>query len=159
MLAKPINFRHNLRTFGLKTMESQQTAPTCQIPGCKFLTDHVTPGHTCYFCCKFGHGPRQCRNQRLISELAKYNDDIMPETLQCEIAGCPTKHLHKTSGHPCSLCNHAGHTEDACPANLCINCNKPGHLFRLCPSRLCFVVCCHFPMSARLKYTKTYKII
>ncbi|VVU94614.1 hypothetical protein CPAV1605_339 [seawater metagenome] len=83
---------------------------TCSVNNCRFPKTHVTLGHLCGKCKKYGHGQMECGDQKKIDELknASQYDRIEPETY-CKIPQCNSRLFHTTSAHHCKICfgNHS----------------------------------------------------
>lgn len=77
----------------------------CKVAYCRFSFSHVTNGHKCGRCGKYGHGDAECRNQANIRFLENYIHDILPEDKQCKIIDCKYKELHTNDAHHCPKCN------------------------------------------------------
>lgn len=92
------------------------TQKPCQVIDCRFSYTHVTKGHQCGICKKFGHGQLECGNQILIKDLKNYDNDNLPEHLCCKRPYCAYPKLHTTSAHKCVLCN-GFHSKYNCPTS------------------------------------------
>ncbi len=88
----------------------------CNITDCRFSLSHVSKGHQCGICKKFGHGQLECGNQVLIKNLKIYDKDTLPDHLHCKRPYCVYPTLHTTSGHKCVLCNDF-HSKYNCPTS------------------------------------------
>ena len=93
----------------------------CKVSGCRFSHSHVTRGHKCGVCKKYGHGEIECGNHRKQCQLSiHYNDTV---SKPCAFAGCKYSQYHTTDAHHCTKCNERYHTEATCPQNrICISC-------------------------------------
>ena len=92
------------------------TQKLCQVIDCRFSSTHVTKGHQCGICKKFGHGQLECGNLTLIKDLKIYDNDNLPEHLRCKRPYCVYPSLHTTSAHKCVLCN-GFHSKYNCPTS------------------------------------------
>lgn len=96
----------------------QSITTRCIVKGCRYKECHVSKGHQCGTCNKFGHGQLECSNVELMNKLLahpKYND-ILPEYKQCTRSKCKYKEYHQTHGHMCKLCNNK-HSKYNCMHN------------------------------------------
>jgi hypothetical protein len=91
---------------------------TCQVSQCRFSTTHTTSAHQCGICGEFGHGQLECFDERLKTELNRYNLDKLPTHLWCNL--CPSdsacRKMHSRESHICLNCGErtTNHTTDAC---------------------------------------------
>ena len=92
------------------------TQKSCQVTDCRFSPTHVTKGHQCGICKKFGHGQLECGNQTLIKDLKIYDNDNLPYYIHCKRPYCIYPSLHTTSAHKCVLCN-GFHSKYNCPTS------------------------------------------
>lgn len=86
----------------------------CKVTNCKFPNLHVTLGHKCERCCKYGHGEFECNKLEKIIYLEKF-DNTLPLLLQCKFGGCKYYKYHTTQNHQCSLCTEYLHSNNSCP--------------------------------------------
>ena len=90
----------------------------CQVRHCRFSNTHVTIGHKCGKCRKYGHGVLECNNLVLINTLCLYKNNILPEKDWCIVPNCKFNKLHITKAHQCQKCKIIGitrfHSEDNC---------------------------------------------
>lgn len=87
----------------------------CKVKNCRFKYNHITSGHQCEKCLKYGHGVHECGSFNKISlleDLSK-NDKINKDNF-CKIIGCKFYWTHNTDGHSCSICG-ANHSMLNCP--------------------------------------------
>lgn len=89
----------------------------CMVSECRFPTYHVTAGHNCGSCKKYGHGIIECTNPIKKAALASYMSDILPASKQCKFGECKYKHLHTSEAHHCTLCQNRMHSLNTCPKN------------------------------------------
>lgn len=93
----------------------------CLIQGCRFPKYHLSSGHYCLKCGKFGHGRIECGNNDKMSNLRKLINNcdnfIIPKHLHCSVIGCKFRENHTTSSHVCSFCKGSGHSYLNCPLN------------------------------------------
>ena len=68
----------------------------CQVRHCRFSNTHVTMGHKCGKCGKYGHGVLECNNLGLINTLCPYKNNILPEKDWCSVPNCKFHKLHIT---------------------------------------------------------------
>ena len=81
-----------------------------KIIDCKNPISHVTLGHKCEKCSKYGHGETECDNFDSIQNLYhKHRYDRLPSHLHCTFEGCKYFWLHTNSEHCCGNCgeNHS----------------------------------------------------
>lgn len=93
----------------------------CMVLGCRFPTYHVTAGHKCGTCGKYGHGIRECSDVFKKAKLASFMSDILPPTKQCRFGGCRYKTLHTSEAHHCTSCHNRMHSSITCPNNQSTN--------------------------------------
>jgi hypothetical protein len=84
----------------------------CKVAECRFSFSHVTKGHKCGKCKKYGHGEIECSNGIKLNELIKFYNDTIDN--KCMFGGCKYSHLHKTDAHHCSKCNQRLHSNITC---------------------------------------------
>jgi hypothetical protein len=87
----------------------------CQVKYCRFRSSHVTCGHKCGKCGKYGHGQIECSDNQKINLLYKYGGDIMSKNNRCTIVGCQRYWSHSNVAHHCSFCNGREHDRFKCP--------------------------------------------
>ncbi len=89
----------------------------CKVAYCRYSSTHVTKGHCCGRCGKFGHGEVECFYPHKIEALKEIND-VLPNNKICSIADCNNKFLHTIEGHHCPICRkRAQHSIINCPQN------------------------------------------
>lgn len=103
----------------------------CKVRNCRFSNTHVTKGHLCGKCKKYGHGEMECNSIEKKNDLAQYNIDVIPENLKCRFGGCLYKQYHTSQAHHCILCFNRLHSIETCPKNP-IN-SKPKNIEVKCP--------------------------
>ncbi len=90
----------------------------CKVAYCRFSTTHVTKGHLCGNCRKYGHGDAECKRQNAINNLRIYDDDVIPNNKICTVADCQNRELHTIDAHHCPVClKRETHTINECPKN------------------------------------------
>lgn len=87
----------------------------CKVSGCRFSDSHVTKGHLCGGCYKYGHGLCECKNDVKKKNLIKFYNDIISDDKQCTFGGCKYKKLHTTEAHQCYMCKGRTHSKNTCP--------------------------------------------
>ena len=85
----------------------------CKVLHCRFPHSHVTKEHICGTCNNKGHGQIECNNSKLIEDLKKYYNDVLPISIQCSIPNCHSKTTHSNEGHHCINCGRR-HAESDC---------------------------------------------
>ena len=90
------------------------TEKFCHVIDCRYPSTHVTKGHQCGNCKKFGHGQVECTNQELVNSLLIHYKDNLPEYLRCKRPYCAHPYLHTTSAHTCISCKQF-HSKYNCP--------------------------------------------
>jgi len=91
-------------------------AKLCQVYDCRFPKSHVTKGHLCGSCFKYGHGICECPNELNKNKLVNFYKDQMPDNNHCTFGGCKYKNLHSTESHHCEGCNGRLHSKNTCPS-------------------------------------------
>jgi hypothetical protein len=86
----------------------------CKVINCRFSKTHVTLGHKCGKCNKYGHGNIECGDKKLINNLKEF-DNMLPLILQCKFGNCKYYNLHTTDAHHCEICFERYHSENTCP--------------------------------------------
>jgi hypothetical protein len=76
---------------------------SCKVSGCRNASKHITFGHQCGKCGKFGHGQIECGSVFKKNELKQYKNDKIYNP--CDSNGCNFKNLHTNEGHKCFKCN------------------------------------------------------
>ncbi len=96
---------------------TSQSSVCCKVSYCRFSNTHVTKGHRCGVCGKYGHGEIECKNHFAIYNLQeKYHSDVLPEDRMCTVLDCNDKAYHTVEAHHCSNCGKRElHTKDNCP--------------------------------------------
>jgi hypothetical protein len=90
----------------------------CKVAYCRFNKTHVTKGHKCGRCKRYGHGDAECNNIRAIQNLRQYDEDVMPNNKICSVPDCRYYELHSTEAHHCPECQkREAHAESECPKN------------------------------------------
>jgi hypothetical protein len=92
----------------------------CKVSKCRFNSSHVTKGHKCGKCKKYGHGEIECNNYNEINKLKEFYHQVIEN--KCTFGGCQYSHLHTTDAHHCTKCDARYHS----PAT-CINIMPPNH--------------------------------
>ena len=96
----------------------------CKVSECRYSNTHVTGGHKCGKCEKYGHGIIECYSQYKINQLLRFCNDIMPVELQCRVENCIYYEYHSIDAHNCKICKKRdSHSERNCPLKIFkINC-------------------------------------
>lgn len=82
---------------------------TCRVLECRYKTTHITSGHYCGNCNKFGHGRLECNNDILIKRLQDISiKDELGENKHCDIKSCNNSWSHSRSSHHCVGCGKRG---------------------------------------------------
>lgn len=101
-------FYKNLSSYGDKL---------CFVANCLCNWNHVTAGHLCSNCLRYGHGPHECSNISIINDLfVRCITHKMPNYKYCQIDNCKYPWSHDTSGHHCENCtlNHEFNNNAIC---------------------------------------------
>ena len=78
----------------------------CMVQGCRFSAFHLTDGHKCGYCGKYGHGQCECSKPTKIKKLQEKSKNIfIDEDKQCKVIGCKYKNNHTTESHNCKKCS------------------------------------------------------
>lgn len=77
----------------------------CRVLNCVTPSFHVSAGHLCEVCGKYGHGSVECSEPSLITYSLS---ETLPGHLRCRIPGCNRRNLHTTFGHYCQTCDIFG---------------------------------------------------
>lgn len=85
----------------------------CHVRYCRYNTTHVTRGHKCNICHKYGHGQFECGKPNLIDNLQIY-DDLLTNTNKCDAPNCIRSEYHTIEGHRCGYCKRFGHSLYTC---------------------------------------------
>ena len=81
----------------------------CNVRQCRFPTTHVTMGHQCGRCNRYGHGQRECGNSSAMDTLYRtFGGDTIPTSVRCTRADCCFTQLHTLEGHKCNRCDRVG---------------------------------------------------
>jgi hypothetical protein len=80
---------------------------TCRVSGCRFADTHVTSGHRCGTCGRYGHGQLECRNvaARQALQRASAYDAV---AVGCDVPGCAHASSHTRAAHHCRRCGARG---------------------------------------------------
>lgn len=90
----------------------------CMVEECRFNTSHVTSGHKCGNCGRFGHGILECNNYIKLNRLSKYYYKVLEYNDRCSVYDCMYSKNHKTEAHHCGLCGlRTTHSYRECPQN------------------------------------------
>ena len=77
----------------------------CRVLGCRYALCHITAGHKCGKCKRFGHGRRECgRGQKMAQLKQLARNDTLREEDRCDVIGCRHREYHKTESHHCTAC-------------------------------------------------------
>lgn len=88
----------------------------CHSVMCRYKSSHVTSGHCCTKCNKYGHGAGECAQPEKLKALQQYRNDVLPYHLWCSIKGCRFPTVHTNQAHHCRKCK-GPHSFDDCPYN------------------------------------------
>jgi hypothetical protein len=77
---------------------------SCRVKHCRFSSTHVTAGHRCGTCGRFGHGQLECGSRHKISQLSAYLGERVSNS--CTVPGCLRPWTHESCGHHCGTCGH-----------------------------------------------------
>ncbi len=95
----------------------------CKAGYCKYKLTHVTKGHKCGICGKFGHGNAECNNNISVYKLEKFHNEILPNDIQCTVYNCWAKEYHTIDAHYCPNCGvRDPHDSDSCKKTYNISC-------------------------------------
>lgn len=78
---------------------------SCEVLQCRYADTHVTKGHRCGICHRYGHGQIECRNSVLKNNLQQHLNTHLPINMQCTVDYCAYKAFHTTRGHYCNVCH------------------------------------------------------
>lgn len=90
----------------------------CKVYACRFSESHVTRGHCCGKCQKYGHGSFECNKTDYRKDLIKYFNDELPNEIKCKFGGCKYYKYHTTEAHHCENCMGRLHSKETCPETL-----------------------------------------
>ncbi len=91
---------------------------TCKVRECRFSDSHVTLGHKCGTCNKYGHGQLECSDECDIHELYESTkDDELKTKDQCTSTDCKHAKYHKNHGHYCDDCK-SFHIKQLCKKHI-----------------------------------------
>ena len=86
----------------------------CKVIECRFAWSHVTQGHRCGKCGRYGHGEVECGNRSLINDLHQLSaNDQLPHSKHCQMRYCSYRWSHETIAHYCRFC-HLNHNCSQC---------------------------------------------
>ena len=89
---------------------------TCRVEKCNFKDSHVSSGHRCNSCKKFGHGQLECCKFQKIYDLKNSSKhDTMMEGSYCNLDYCDYRWSHNKDAHHCGKCYVRGHDCSNCP--------------------------------------------
>ena len=111
---------------------------TCLVKNCRYPNTHVTTGHMCGTCHKYGHGMMEHHNpiyQKELEEKFKMIDNSLPVAKHCTIEGCYYCAHHTTEGHYCRVCKNFGHSINFHDCKFCGSCQ---HKSNDCPHKAAF---------------------
>ena len=87
----------------------------CKVGWCRHSSTHVTKGHKCGRCGRYGHGDAECNNHYAIDALKTYHNEELPKDKYCTVSDCEEKKYHTIDAHHCSICkNRTPHTKADC---------------------------------------------
>lgn len=91
-----------------------QKQTLCSVSGCDSKWHHVTSGHLCKICLRYGHGKLECGDTHKITYLFILSKGhIMPYDMQCQINGCQSRKSHCTLSHHCQNCTENHKLDDS----------------------------------------------
>ena len=85
----------------------------CKVSECDCPYTHVTLGHKCNKCKRYGHGEIECNNLDYLNYLKNFNKEL-PTSIQCKFGGCRYYKYHTNDYHFCQLCLEKYHSQDSC---------------------------------------------
>ncbi len=99
---------------------------SCKVAYCQYGSTHVTKGHKCGRCGKYGHGQVECLEPWRMSLLQRYEDDIIFNDRICTVDDCLYKQYHTTLAHHCPKCGkREAHTASDCGHPITYNVKCP----------------------------------
>lgn len=73
------------------------------------MNTHVTRGHECGRCGRYGHGQIECGDPNAYNALRRFRN-VLPASLHCRYRCCDFRRFHTSSAHRCSYGGHHGHS-------------------------------------------------
>lgn len=85
---------------------------------CRYNTTHVSSGHKCGRCNRFGHGILECNNYTKLNLLQPYLKDVLDNDKKCTVYDCMYSKFHTIDAHHCGCCKlRTTHSYRECPEN------------------------------------------
>lgn len=82
----------------------------CKVRKCRYRETHITSGHQCGSCGKYGHGRIECGNTLLCDKLKNVSENqYLSDNNMCSVNHCKYSKYHTLEGHLCSICNKYDH--------------------------------------------------
>lgn len=111
-----VAFRGSSKKKPRRARTRMPTHACCRVRGCRHASTHVTMGHRCGACGRFGHGQLECLRRDRISELFDlYKDDRI--STPCDVSGCRAPWTHAAVAHHCDTCHARGGCECSAPSS------------------------------------------
>jgi hypothetical protein len=98
----------------------------CKVKFCRYAHTHVTAGHRCGSCKRFGHGQIECGKMEQ-NELQNSLNDRLPNNIRCTRPQCSFSLLHTTDAHQCYFCKNWG-DNCVCVFKKCPTCMSVGSI-------------------------------
>ena len=75
-------------------MADNLDTPLCIVQGCRYPSVHVTKGHMCGSCRKYGHGRHECGKR---DHMNTTNNDttLLDDRDACTVPGCRYPRIHR----------------------------------------------------------------
>lgn len=106
----------------------------CNINNCRYPYFHVSKGHLCGNCNKYGHGITECNDSIKIRYINNnYFENELSPHLYCKFGNCQNKYFHMSESHHCELCFERMHSIETCPHNI----TQPNNIIIICPICRC----------------------
>lgn len=71
----------------------------CHVENCKYPTTHITQGHKCIKCTKYGHGEKECKSTIKKMLLRDKFDCLVPFNKRCTYDNCKNRIYHTKEYH------------------------------------------------------------
>lgn len=86
----------------------------CFVMGCKHVNSHITCGHRCKLCKKYGRGLYECGDIELIKNLShSVAGDTYSASKWCTVLKCKDCTNHSTEAHHCVECGNCHFNQDS----------------------------------------------